>query len=423
MTPPSIRRRLSRALLGLALAWGLVVSAVVWLAVQGEVDELLDDTLRESSVVLTDVLALSADALDRHASSVLPDAADDDDRFAWQIVVPGPRVLLRSAAAPSAPWVPGLAIGYADAAGWRVYGVPVAGSDRVLYVAQTRRERRDALLELSLSAVAAALLVGLLTAVWLRTQVRRELAPLTELSLALAHYEPLETGAALFQPRRAELVAIHDAIGALGHRLAQRVASERAFTAHAAHALRTPLAGIDAQLAVALRDSPPALQPRLLRVRSAAARLSRVVTALLALFRSGAEPQRQQLDLAALLGRMPVDGLAVQVQQAAPIDADADLLSAVLLNLLDNAQRHGARQLQVLVTHAADGQRLRLTDDGSGAPPGLREALLAALQRQDDEGPLGLGLRLADLVARAHGGGLALPAVERGFAVELWLGV
>ncbi|MCK7498929.1 MAG: hypothetical protein MZW92_56605 [Comamonadaceae bacterium] len=30
-----------------------------------------------------------------------------------------------------------------------------------------------------------------------------------------------------------------------------------AFTAHAAHALRTPLAGIDAQLAVALRESPP----------------------------------------------------------------------------------------------------------------------------------------------------------------------
>jgi hypothetical protein len=32
---------------------------------------------------------------------------------------------------------------------------------------------------------------------------------------------------------------------------------------------------------------------------------------------------------------------------------------------------------------------------------------------------MGLGLMLADLVARAHGGTLALPPVEAGFAVEM----
>ena len=80
---------------------------------------------------------------------------------------------------------------------------------------------------------------------------------------------------------------MHDAISALGERLARRVANERAFSAHAAHALRTPLAGIDTQLAVAQREAPASLQPRLARVREAAGRLTRVVSALLALFRSG----------------------------------------------------------------------------------------------------------------------------------------
>ena len=79
------------------------------------------------------------------------------------------------------------------------------------------------------------------------------------------------------------------------------MAHERAFTAHAAHALRTPLAGMDAQLAVALREAPLALQPRLQRVREASGRLQRVLAALLTLFRSDLALHRAPLDLPALI--------------------------------------------------------------------------------------------------------------------------
>jgi signal transduction histidine kinase len=47
--------------------------------------------------------------------------------------------------------------------------------------------------------------------------------------------------------------------------------------------------------------------------------------------------------------------------------------------------------------------------------------LQAAIAAQAYEGNTGLGLMLADLIARAHGGKLLLLAVERGFAVELQL--
>lgn len=416
---PSIHQRLARAVMLTALAWGLAVSAVVWLAVRHEVNELLDDSLRASAEVLRDLLERDGEALMAGGPRALRDTPGGN-RFAWQLVDAAPRVLLRSAQAPDAPWLPAAHAGFSNAvARWRVYGVALEGG-RMLYVAQSRAERREALAEVSISSVAAALLVGVLAVIWLRVRVRRELLPVDALSDALGRYEPLQLGAELAAPTRVELVPMHDAVLALGRRLAQRVASERAFTAHAAHALRTPLAGIDAQLAVAQREAPPALAARLQRVRAAAGRLARVVTALLALFRSGVRLQRQPVDVAAMLARLPVDGLSVDVAPGR-VDADADLLAAALLNLLDNAARHGASR----VTVALAGQCLTLADDGPGAGDARRAVMQQVLDRQDydsGEGGLGLGLMLADLVARAHGGRLVLPAGAPGFTVALDLG-
>jgi C4-dicarboxylate-specific signal transduction histidine kinase len=66
---------------------------------------------------------------------------------------------------------------------------------------------------------------------------------------------------------------------------------------------------------------------------------------------------------------------------------------------------------------------VRLDDDGPGVAPERHAALCAALDAQAYDGVPGLGLTLADLVARAHGGRLRLPppGVGRGFAVELSL--
>ncbi len=211
---------------------------------------------------------------------------------------------------------------------------------------------------------------------------------------------------------------MHAAIDQLGHRLALRVGHERLVAAHAAHALRTPWAGMVAQLAVALRDSSPEAQPRLQRVRDASVRLQRVVRSLLDLFRIGSEVRRQRVHVKALLAHLPVPGLEVVVDEQVAVDADPDLLVAALLNLLDNAQRHGAKR--VTVTVLAPG-RLLLCDDGPGAEPQRLAQLRTALETQRYEGQTGLGLMLADLVARAHGGRLRLPDVASGFAAELWL--
>lgn len=423
----SIRRRLLRALLLWALLWSTALALAVWLAVREEVDELLDDGLKSAAEdLIGPILRTPATRPEPGATApalvaVASNGTPGGPRFVWQQVAhaDGPRLLRHSAGAPLQPLFTTPTPGFASLPGWRVYGLALGADAQLLYVAQSRTERGEALAEVGLAVLLAGVPMGLLGLLWLGTRVRRELAPLQALSQRLAGHDPLQPGATLGDAAEEELQPVHRAIDALAARLARRVAQERSFTAHAAHALRTPLAGIDAQLAVALREAPAGLQPRLQRVRAASGRLQRVVAGLLTLFRSGVEVQRVRLDLAQLAARLPVEGLVVQAQAGAAIAADADLLTAVLLNLLDNALRHGATTVRL---SAPAPQRLRVEDDGSGVTSAQRLALQQALDAEDYAGRTGLGLMLADLVARAHGGRLHLPEVASGFAVELQLG-
>ena len=418
---PSIRSRLANALVAWAVVWGLAVGAAVWLAATREVDELLDDGLRSSAELMA-AFTINAQAVPtvRTIGPAPAAAGGAGERFAWQVVTRDGSVALRSSLAPATPWLATPTAGLSDTSRWRLFGLALAADGRMLYTAQSREQRQEARAEAALSAVLAALAMGLLGHLWLRSRVRRELEPLQTLSDRLQRLDfdaAVDSGDRRLGPaERRELQPVHQAMDALMARLAARMATERAFSAHAAHALRTPLAGIDAQLAVALRECPPALGPRLQRVRDAAARLQGVVAALLGLFRTGSPPARAPVDVARLLARLPVAGLQVQVDSDATVLADADLLTAALLNLLDNALRHGAHRVVVRATAAGT---LRLDDDGPGVPPQRRQQLQRALDAQAYDGVTGLGLMLADRVARAHGGRLWLPAADRGFAVEI----
>lgn len=411
---PSIRGRLANALLWWTASWSLGVALAVGYAAQEEVDELLDASLHSTALVLARALSLAGNG----AIDPTPLAATEDGDFAWQLVAGDGTLLGRSVNAPTLALQRVATAGFSNVPDWRVFGVATGSEGRMVYVAHTLRERKEAQQEVAASAVLAALSIGLLGHVWLRLRVRRELQPLEGLSQRLAMHDPLQGGQGLGPPERAELVPVHRAIDDLGRRLARRVAHERAFASHAAHALRTPLAGMEAQLAVALRESPPTVQQRLQRVRDASGRLQRVVRSLLDLFRVGAEVRRSEVDVKALLAHLPVEGLEVRVEPAT-LNADPDLLAAALANLLDNAQRCGARGVEVSVPEPGT---LRMHDDGPGAAPERRHELRAALAAQDYEEHTGLGLMLADLVARAHGGALVLPEVPKGFAVDLVLG-
>ncbi|MBL8342423.1 MAG: sensor histidine kinase [Rubrivivax sp.] len=437
---PSLRRRLSRFVVMLALGWVVAASAVLTLWLRDEVGELLDDGLVATTEALVMVPGSAAQL--PGATTAGHDAAMnrgtpapvEEPPFAWQVLDRQGRLLDRSPNAPPEPMakVPAVvAAGFVEGArGWRVRARPL-GNDRWLLVGQASRERLEASLELAAGTIGAALLVSLAGLGWLRLRLEQETRPLADLAQVLARYDPLRADATLPPPALAELQPVHAAVQELGRRLAQHAAAERDFSAHAAHALRTPLAGLEAQLAVAQREAPAELQPRLARLRSASGRLSHVVGALLALFRSSGKLARAPVDVAALVARVPLEGLAVEVLTPAVCPAaDEDLLAAALINLLDNCVRHGAHAVRVQVHDAA----VTLMDDGPGVSAErlaqLRQAMTAEAGEPGEPGSVapgdgalaGLGLALADRVARAHGGRLELLEVARGFGVRLWLG-
>lgn len=418
---PSIRRRLSGTVVALTLAWSLAVSAVVSGVVGHEVDELMDATLQESAQVLTGLLSYRADLQLSPASSRMPARPHKED-LVWQLVDARQAVLLRSHEAPPEALVPATARGFVDVGeSWRVYADDSPGQGLVLVVAQPAAERQEARADVMRYTAGAALLVGLLCAGWFRSRVQGELRPVYELSEALAHFDPLGSPTTLPQASRQELQPMRQAIAELGSRLARHVVRERAITAHAAHALRTPLAGLVAQLAAAQRVAAAQVQPELVMARQAADRLRRVVAALLTLFRSGTDLQWQPIDLHALVNQVPAQGLAVSVEAEQLLRADPDLLAAALANVLDNAVRHGASSVTIGLQVTQGQAFLAVGDDGPGLPEAERSLLQEELRQQRYEGRAGLGLMLADLVARAHGGELRLPPCTRGFRVELRL--
>jgi signal transduction histidine kinase len=443
---PSMASRVARALLGWAVVWGVALALAAWWVVHHEMAEMQDDSLHAAAEAFAWPLSLTPpppalaapDLPAAPAGAATPPVrsaetgAHDPTRFVWQRVQQGPVavVLQASLGAPTAALLAQPVAGLSDADGWRVHSSPLPTPGQWLLVAQASHERDETQREAAQAVAVVTLPMAALGLLWLRQRVRRELVPLRNLSLRLAAHDPLAPGATLGPAERRELAAVHVAVDTLSARLAQRAARERAFTAHAAHALRTPLAGIDAQLAVALREAPATLQPRLQRVRDASGRLQRVLAALLTLFRSDQPLQRALLDLPALAARLPVPGLAVLALPGQPVHADADLVTAALLNLLDNAVRHGAHQV-CLSTPQPDV--ILVQDDGPGVPAarlqalrhGLGQALALAPAASTDNRStpaLGLGLMLAEMVARAHGGSLRLPEVAHGFAVELHLG-
>lgn len=419
---PSIRSRLAWALLAVTAAWGLAVSAVIWGSVHHEVDELLDNTLQESAEILYGLLSFNAAQLPLSGGGALP-APPHEEHLVWQIINPSHQVALRSHRAPDVPLAAKGALGFSSPSEkWRVFGMRFDDSGRVLLVAQTGIERIEARREAVFLVGGSALLVGLACALWMGRRVVQEFKPLDKMSTEVARFDPTFPNDRLAEPTRQELLPMHRAIMDLAHRLSSRIANERAFSAHAAHAMRTPLAGIVTQLAAAQQRAGQEALPFLSNARKSADRLRRVVLSLLTMFRSGGDADPKPTVLQDLVAGLPFNDLVLDTEASESVAVDGDLLSAALINLLDNSLRHGATAAQLVLRQEPEGPCLRLSDNGSGLTAEDLQSLQRQLDQQDYEHMRGLGLVLADLVCRAHGGRLLLVPSDQGCVIDLHLG-
>jgi Signal transduction histidine kinase len=93
--------------------------------------------------------------------------------------------------------------------------------------------------------------------------------------------------------------------------------------------------------------------------------------------------------------------------------ADPSRLQQLLENLFRNAVEHSHDPVTIRVGTLADG--FYIADDGPGIPPGERESVFEAGYTSHDDGT-GLGLRIVQTVADAHGWDVTVTESESGGA-------
>jgi len=213
------------------------------------------------------------------------------------------------------------------------------------------------------------------------------------------------------------------------------------FMSSVTHELRTPLTSIRA-LAELIRDEPdmPAEQRQqfLGIIVAEAERLSRLVNQVLdmAKIEAGhAEWHNTAVDMRALLDQaagsmaelMRERGIALALElpaQVAPVQADADRITQVVLNLLSNAAKYAPREegrVWLSLHEAPDGVEVQVQDNGPGVPPEQRERVFEKFRQVggDDHyrpGGTGLGLPISRQIVERFGGRIWLDAAPGGGA-------
>ena len=418
----SLRRRLLVSVLGASITVWLASLAIVVGVAWRESSEVFDDALEESArLALVLGTALPGTGLPQQVARETG-GAQLKLKIYYQLVAADGRVLHRADDAPRQPFVPDLKLRkghrnvWADGAYWRVYVRRDEASGLQAQVGQPWDERAELLEEMAEKLAWPALALLLLLGSFCWWTIRRQLAPLERTAQGIAAKSPQDltpvSGAG--QPR--ELQPIVDALNALLARLSSALATERRFTADAAHELRTPLAALRMRLQLIERQSgAPSAELRALR--DDVDRCTALVESLLALARL--DPQRDALalepvDLAALfdsLDRSAAQARGISVHcaaQAASAMAQPALLASALRNLLDNAVRYGAPggRVRIASTPLAGGAvRIAVLDDGPGVTPADRARLGERFFRVLGTGQSGngLGLSIVARIAALHG--------------------
>jgi two-component system, OmpR family, sensor kinase len=209
-------------------------------------------------------------------------------------------------------------------------------------------------------------------------------------------------------------------------RLHEAYDAQRSFAGDASHQLRTPLSALLGQVQVALRRdrSPDQYRRALERVQSEGARLRQILESLLLLAQpAGARPGPEVLDLRAYLpehvrrwaAHARAADLRLEAAHAAPLPVRVHppLLAQVLDNLIENACKYSVPGTPVVVRAWSDNGWvvLGVEDRGCGLPADEQAHVFEPFfrgeqARRDGQTGVGLGLPVAERIARACGGTL-----------------
>jgi len=246
---------------------------------------------------------------------------------------------------------------------------------------------------------------------------RRAVAPLQEVARTAASIAGGDLASRLPVTEDPDLSTIVGSFNSMVDELEEQIQRQGRFSADVAHELRSPLTTLVAGVELLRRrrsELPERSQQTLDLVVRELGRFTRTVEDLLELGRleSGAgERERNLVDVGDLVrGVLDATGRSPELfstRETVQAVLDKQQISRALVNLLDNADRHGGGVTTIDVRRGARTVLVTVDDAGPGVDPAERERIFERFARSGSRGALpgaGLGLSLVSETARAHGG-------------------
>ena len=436
----SLRRRL--------LLWLLVSTAVI--GVVALVDTY-DEAVKTANTVSDRVLAGSALAIAERgvvtengalevdipyvALEMLTSAAQD--RVFYRVDGPPGRFITGYQTLPTIQDMEGRSIGFSDAT-FRGEPIRIAVLQRsastginsvpfAVTVAETTIARRQLTQTLLIrSALRLAMMIaGAAIIVWIAVTV--SLRPLYRLGEAIAERSPNDLHP-IEQRAPSEVRGLVDTVNSFMVRLQSALDALRHFSGNASHQLRTPLAIIRTQLALAGRAATlEEAQEAARKGDAAVAHAERILAQLLLMAKIDAagsgEPQKPApIDISGLAQQLTADrvpaaaaaGVDLGYEGEGPALARAEplLFGELLRNLIENAIAYAGPGAEVTVSVRAAGEAVLLTveDNGPGIPAERRGLARQRFSRGDhrDAPGMGLGLAIVEEIAALFDATMAL---------------
>ncbi len=217
---------------------------------------------------------------------------------------------------------------------------------------------------------------------------------------------------------RDEVAYLAERFNQVAERIEQLLASHKTLLANASHELRSPLARL--RMGLELLEGGTATQRE--EMRRNIQELDQLIDEILLASRLDAAPaEADALEPVDLLGLAAEECARTGAELVAPpalagqpgpsgvwVPGAPRLLRRLLRNLLENARRHGAGEVELSLGVERDAVEIRVCDRGPGVAPALRERIFEPFFRlpgaSEHEGGVGLGLALVNSIAQRHRG-------------------
>lgn len=293
-----------------------------------------------------------------------------------------------------------------------------------IVIAETLNKRSNLRSRILLAIILPQIMLMLVCGVMLLWGVTKGLAPLNELNEEISKRSSTQLDPVMLKNVPEEAMVLINSINLLIGRLRNAILAQNQFIADAAHQLRTPIAGIQAQVELALKQTPA--QRPLAMISESVFKLTHLVNQLLRL-------SHNQPEAANVIELTPVNlltlaqetcaevihfalqkhidlGFESSTHQSTPdfeIFGDSQRLKVMLLNLLDNAIRYtpNGGKVTLSLTALENAIELRVEDNGVGIPAAEHDMIFERFHRVLDnsqEGS-GLGLSIVKEIVILHG--------------------